>query len=277
MAAKRGKSQARRNGGRGNGGGEHGLPLWAWGVLLGVLVAVGVLVAPKLLRGTGGDGFFRPAPNPNAQPAPVAEDDAVADDTDAAPAKKADDKPKNTQYDFYKLLPGNEVPMSDAEVAATARAEAARAAAAAPAAKPTPAVAGDSGDSDDQADAPARATAPGNATTTATETKAAAATTPATPKSDAPVATKTADVTAPKANDTPYLLQAGAFGASGDAESLKARIALLGLGARVESADIGGKTVYRVRMGPYGTASELADAKHKLAAGGLPAMAIRAK
>jgi cell division protein FtsN len=248
--------------------------LWAWGVLLGVLVAVGVLVAPKLLRGTGGDGFFRPAPNPNAQPAPVAEDDAVADDADAAPAKKVDDKPKNTQYDFYKLLPGNEVPMSDAEVDATARAEAARAAAAAPAATPPPA-AGDTGDSDDQADAPARTTAPANAATT--EPKAAAAVTPATPKTDAP-ATKTADAaTASKANDTPYLLQAGAFGASGDAESLKARIALLGLGARVESADIGGKTVYRVRMGPYGTASELADAKRKLAAGGLPAMAIRAK
>jgi cell division protein FtsN len=264
VAAKRGKSQARRNSGRGNGGGEHGLPLWAWGVLLGVLVAVGVLVAPKLLRGTGGDGFFRPAPNPNAQPAPVAEDDAVADDADAAPAKKVDDKPKNTQYDFYKLLPGNEVPMSDAEVDATARAEAARAAAAKPA--PTPAA---TGDTDDQADAPATPTA---------DAKPAPVATPVAPKTDAAAATKVADdATAPKANDTPYLLQAGAFGASGDAESLKARIALLGLGARVESADIGGKTVYRVRMGPYGTASELAEAKRKLAAGGLPAMAIRAK
>lgn len=270
MAAKRGKSQARRNGGRGNGGGEHGLPLWAWGVLLGVLVAVGVLVAPKLLRGTGGDGFFRPAPNPNAQPAPVAEDDAVADDADAAPAKKADDKPKNTQYDFYKLLPGNEVPMSDAEVDATARAEAARAAAAAPAATPTP---GAAGDTDDRAEAPATTTAPAPTP----EAKTAAAPTPAT-KGDASAPAKTAEAaSAPKPNDTPYLLQAGAFGASGDAESLKARIALLGLGARVESADIGGKTVYRVRMGPYGTASELADAKRKLAAGGLPAMAIRAK
>ena len=263
MAAKRGKSQARRNGGR-NGGGEHGLPLWAWGVLLGVLVALGALVAPKLLRGNGGDGFFRPAPNPNAQPAPVAEDDAVADDTDATPAKKPDaDKPKGTQYDFYKLLPGNEVPMSDAEVDATARAEAARAAAAAPA--PTP---GAAGDTDDQADA---------STTPATDAKAVPAPTVASAPTSAPATASAAPAKASAANDTPYLLQAGAFGASGDAESLKARIALLGLGARVESAQIDGKTVFRVRMGPYGTASELADAKHKLAAGGLPAMAIRAK
>ena len=79
------------------------------------------------------------------------------------------------------------------------------------------------------------------------------------------------------ANDTPYILQAGAFGASGDAEAVKARIALLGLSARVEAATIQGKTVYRVRMGPYGTASELAEAKRKLASGGLPALAIKAR
>ena len=79
------------------------------------------------------------------------------------------------------------------------------------------------------------------------------------------------------ASDTRYLLQAGAFGASGDAETVKAKIAMLGLNARVESAQIGGKTVYRVRMGPYATASELAEAKQKLAGSGLPAMAIRAQ
>jgi cell division protein FtsN len=38
-----------------------------------------------------------------------------------------------------------------------------------------------------------------------------------------------------------------------------------------------GKTFYRVRMGPYATASELAEAKRKLAGGGLTAMAIKAK
>lgn len=263
MAAKRGKAQARRNGR--NGGGEHGLPLWGWLVLAGVLVAVGVLVAPKLMHGKGGDGFFRPAPNPNAQPAPVTDDEAVADDkADANTARKPEaDKPKGqTQYDFYKLLPGNEVPMSDAEVAATARAEAAAHAAAA---QPAP---GDTGDTDD---APAPAPARSDAASSAPAASAASA------KAPAPIADATPDTAAPRANDTPYLLQAGAFGASGDAEALKAKIALLGLGARVESAQIDGKTVYRVRMGPYGSASELAEAKHKLAAGGLPAMAIRAK
>ena len=72
-------------------------------------------------------------------------------------------------------------------------------------------------------------------------------------------------------------MQAGAFGAAGDAEAVKAKIALLGLNARVESAAINGKTVYRVRMGPYATAAELAAAKGKLGSGGLSAMAIKAK
>src|SRR3546814_3517839 len=78
-----------------------------------------------------------------------------------------------------------------------------------------------------------------------------AAETPATPT---PVATS-------QDNQARYILQAGAFGASGDAEAVKARIALLGLNARVESAVIKGKTVYRVRLGPYGNATELASAK----------------
>ena len=71
--------------------------------------------------------------------------------------------------------------------------------------------------------------------------------------------------------------QAGAFGAAGDAEEVKARIAMLGLGARVESGQANGRTVYRVRMGPYASAGELAEAKQKLADSGLPAMAIKAR
>lgn len=240
MAARRGKSQARRN--HGNGG----LPGWAWLVLGIVLTVVVVLAAPRLLRSDSGDGFFRPRPNPDAQPAAATGEEAiVAEDGDEAEAAKAPagEKPKGTQYDFYTLLPADEVAMSDAELAATARAEAERRARAAAAA-----AAGNDDAADLAAAAPAGTVATAPATTAVTT-----------------------------GNDTPYILQAGAFGASGDAEAVKARIALLGLSARVESADIQGKTVYRVRMGPYGTASELAEAKRKLANGGLPALAIKAR
>ena len=244
MAAKRGRSQARRN------GNSAGMPGWAWLVLGVVLTIAVVLAAPKFMKPGDGDGFFRPKPNPDARPATAsASDDSVADDEGASAKPAAVAKPKPTQYDFYTMLPGDEVQMSDAELAATEREEAAHKAkspSSTPAmpAAPTPADAGD----DEDADA---------GTQSAT---AAAATTPT-----------------PSAADAPYILQAGAFGASGDAEATKAKVALLGLGARVESAAIGGKTVYRVRMGPYATASELAEAKRKLAAGGLPAMAIKVK
>jgi cell division protein FtsN len=252
VAVKRGKSQARRNGG--NGG---GLPGWAWMVLGIALTVVVVLAAPKFLK-SGNVDFIRPKPNPDAQPAASAADDddaIVADDGAGTPAgkKPAAAAAKPTQYDFYTLLPGDEVPMSDAELAATERAEAAQKNAAttsAPAPAPAPA-----GGADTRAASAAVAVA--------------AAAKPATPA--APAAAAAAG------NDTAYILQAGAFGASGDAEATKARIALLGLSARVESAHIGDKTVYRVRMGPYGTASELGEAKRKLASSGLPAMAIKAK
>jgi cell division protein FtsN len=240
VATKRGRSQARRNGGRG-----QGLPGWAWLILGVALTVLVVLAAPRVLKSGAGDGFFRPHPNPDAQPAPVQDGDAaVDDDADATPAKPAvaATTAKPTRYDFYTLLPGNEVVMSDAELAATAREEAARQAHA-------------------ESSASADAQAPDGAANAATATPSAAPT---------PIAVATS-------SQTPYLLQAGAFGAAADAEAIKAKVALLGLSARVESATIGDKTVYRVRMGPYATASDLSEAKRKLASGGLPAMAIRVK
>ena len=251
MAARRGKSQARRNG-------SNGLPGWAW-LVIGVLVTLAVVLAvPRILKSEGGaDGFFRPKPNPDAQPAATNEDgEAIAPDTATDSAKPEADKPKQTQYDFYTLLPGEGVQMSDAELAASAKAEAEAQAKAAQ----QQATAGTTPNADGSLPAPIAETPTAtSAATTATTTSTAATTTTAAASTD----------------DSRYLLQAGAFGASGDAETVKAKIAMLGLNARVESAQIGGKTVYRVRMGPYGSASELAEAKAKLSGGGLPAMAVK--
>lgn len=235
MATRRGRSQARRN-----AGSNGGLPGWAW-MVLGIVLTIGViLAAPKLMKSDGEDGFFRPRANPDAQP--VVSGDA--DDADLvagggdAPDRRENPAAAEPEYDFYDLLPGEEVAISDAQLAAAAREEQARAAQARqqqPQPLPEATTAPAAGDS-----------APGAAS-------------------------------ASSGDETPYILQAGAFRGSGDAEAVKARIALLGLNARVESAQINGATVYRVRMGPYGTASELAAAKAKLASGGLPALAIRAK
>ena len=74
-----------------------------------------------------------------------------------------------------------------------------------------------------------------------------------------------------------YLIQAGAFRSSADAEALKARIAMTGELARVESAEIAGGTIYRVRLGPYANAGSLAAAKKTLGDNGIEAAAIRAQ
>lgn len=273
MAARRGKTQARRNSG-------NGTPGWVW-LIAGVAIAAVVFLAAPGLFKKDGDGFLRvggPRANPDAQPAPVADADVDAAPELPKPAAAAAGSTKpdakkdaQTQYDFYTLLPGKEVQMSDAELAASARAEAARQARAPKPAAATPATATAAATAPATTAAlsnptplPETAAASAPANTVATATKPAAATT-------MPAATAAA------ADNARYILQAGSFGASGDAESTKAKLAMLGLSARVESAQISGKTVYRVRMGPYGTASELAAAKQKLTGSGLPAIAIKAQ
>ena len=74
-----------------------------------------------------------------------------------------------------------------------------------------------------------------------------------------------------------YLIQAGAFRSLADADAIKARIALTGEIARVESAQVDGGTIYRVRLGPYPNAGALAAAKQALASHGIDAVAIRAQ
>jgi cell division protein FtsN len=249
MAAKRGKSQARRNS-------SSGVPGWAWLIAGLVLGAILIIAAPRFLKSDGADGFFRPKPNPDAKPVVTAsaeDDDAIVPEGAGNPTPDTG-KPKSPTYDFYTMLPGNEVVLSDAELAASERAEAEREA------------------------ARAQAALEGKAMPAAVkETPSAPTPVAATPSKTKSVTASVASTeTATPADNTRYLLQAGAFQASGDAEAVKAKIALLGLSARVESAQIKDKTVYRVRMGPYGTASELAEAKRKLSGGGLPAMAIKA-
>ena len=55
-----------------------------------------------------------------------------------------------------------------------------------------------------------------------------------------------------------YYLQAGAFQNASDADNLKARLALAGLEAQIQTATLPDKSVWhRVRMGPYSNAQDL--------------------
>lgn len=48
-----------------------------------------------------------------------------------------------------------------------------------------------------------------------------------------------------------YFVQVGAYRSQGEAESQKARMALIGLDAKVSEREQAGRTVYRVRLGPF--------------------------
>ena len=89
----------------------------------------------------------------------------------------------------------------------------------------------------------------------------------------------------PKAPDTklatiyePQILQAGSFSNQGDAEKLKAKLALLGMEAGIQSADIPDKGVwYRVRLGPYKNADEMNIARGFLKQNGVDSTPMRAQ
>jgi len=70
-------------------------------------------------------------------------------------------------------------------------------------------------------------------------------------------------------------LQVGSFGNSGDAEALKARMALVGVQAQVVPVNINGRSWHRVRVGPYGDTRALEAAKRELAAANYEAIALR--
>ena len=104
---------------------------------------------------------------------------------------------------------------------------------------------------------------------------------PAAPAGSPPVAV--APSTAPPAatpdskgdDRTTYLLQAGAFRSSSEAESMKAKLALIGFEARVLTADVNGQTMYRVRIGPYAQLDAMNRARARLAENGIEASVVR--
>ena len=75
-----------------------------------------------------------------------------------------------------------------------------------------------------------------------------------------------------------YFLQAGAFGSAGDADNQKAKLALMGFEAKVETVEVDGKgTMHRVRLGPYGRLDDINRVRSTLATNGVDAALIKLK
>src|SRR6266850_5692695 len=163
-----------------------------FGFLLGLGVAAGIAIY-----------FFKtPIPfadRPRAQDKPLASDQKALESPKAA---KADDKPR---FDFYRILPGKEEPITERQMR----------------------------------DAAKQAAKPG----------------------------------APKES---YFLQAGSFPNPADADSLKARLALMGMEANVEPANVAGKGVwYRVRLGPYTRVDEINRIRQQLTQNGVDVSLVK--
>ena len=60
------------------------------------------------------------------------------------------------------------------------------------------------------------------------------------------------------------ILQVGSFHSSGDADSMKAELAFLGLQATVKSAVVDNQTWHRVQLGPFSSETKLSQAKNLL-------------
>ena len=72
-----------------------------------------------------------------------------------------------------------------------------------------------------------------------------------------------------------FFVQAGAYGRTDEAEAQRAKLALLGLDARITEREQSGRTVYRVRLGPFDAREPAEDAQGLLAGAGIDANLVR--
>ena len=219
--------------------GSNGFPGWGYAVI--GLVAGAILMA-VMMRGSLLTSL-RKADGPQANPQATAERGSAPGVLEST----GDNAPKKPQFDFYSVLSEKEVRIPDAEISAQARVE--------------------------QQQKQQQA-----AQLQAQQTAQAA---PTTVPANAPAAVSQ-DVTAAPASAVPqpaagsgYLLQVGAFPNAADAETLKAKLALQGFVANVQSVNIGGQTYNRVRLGPFRSATDLESTKQRLAGAGINAIALK--
>jgi cell division protein FtsN len=72
-----------------------------------------------------------------------------------------------------------------------------------------------------------------------------------------------------------YFVQAGAFRSQAEADAQRAKLAMLGWEARVSEREQSGRTVFRVRVGPFAKRDDAEDLKGKLAAAGVDSALVR--
>lgn len=184
--------------------GKGGSPLFT-GVLIGLVVGLGVAIGVALYINFGPKPFVSRDKEPGEVAKAATKNGGAAQNT--APAEVADkngkpaDKPR---FDFYTILPGSEVPVSEQEIKQATKQEGA-------------------------------------------------------------------------AKDS-YFLQVGSFQAAAEADNMKARLALLGLEAVIQTADIPDKGIWhRVRIGPFANIEDMNRSRALLAQNDIPSSLVKVK
>ena len=72
-----------------------------------------------------------------------------------------------------------------------------------------------------------------------------------------------------------YIVQIGAYGDRADAESQRAKVALAGLEAHLDQPVVGGRTLYRVRVGPFDNAADANKAQQTLNDAGIASVIVK--
>jgi len=173
------------------------------GIFVGLLLGIGIAAAIAVYMTKSPAPFVDRTRTQEPRPAAAKAPGNLAE---APGVPKAPERPR---FDFYKILPGQEVPVSERELHAAAAKDASKAG------------------------------------------------------------------SLPK--DT-YFIQAGSFQNPAEADNLKAKLALLGLQASVEPANLPDRgTWYRVRLGPYARVGDIDRVRQTLAQNGVEAQMVRIK
>jgi cell division protein FtsN len=125
--------------------------------------------------------------------------------------------------------------------------------------------------------APAVPVAPSAASTPAKSASAAKAASAAASSARNPAAILSGEPvsTAPAADALSYQVQAGAYGSQAEAETQRAKLAMMGLDTRIQEREVNGRTMYRVRVGPFAQREQAEEVRVKLQGAGIESALVR--
>ena len=81
--------------------------------------------------------------------------------------------------------------------------------------------------------------------------------------------------TTPASDALSYQVQAGAYGSQPEAEQQRAKLAIMGLEARIQEREVNGRTMYRVRLGPFAQREQADEVRVKLQGAGIDSALVR--